>query len=156
MFKGVNEKIERAEYFLNNIKALAEEAGGIHAIQKRQELRANLDGFFFEVISAKDFFLQGINDYYNLGLQKNEATDIVKLKNQLELKSESKSLEVVLSIKRKLDTKSTWLWKLNNYRNSATHRELIHFGHKVEIDQAILDELTQMNKQGKLTTNLKI
>jgi len=154
MFTGVSEKLERAEYFLNNMNALAEEAGGFPYIKKTQELRANLDGFFFEVLSAKDFFLQGISEYYVLGLRKQEATDIATLKRRLESKSESKALEVVKGIGKKLDAKDTWLWRLNNYRNSATHRELLHLGHKIEIihavDKALFDDIAEAKKQGKL------
>ena len=27
------------------------------------------------------------------------------------------------------DDDNSWLWRLNNYRNSATHQELLHLGH---------------------------
>jgi hypothetical protein len=81
MFTGVNEKLERAAYFLNNLKALTDEAGGFAYIKrdKQQAMRANLDGFFFEIISAKDFFLQGINDRYGLGLSRRNTTITKKL-----------------------------------------------------------------------------
>ncbi|HUT97173.1 MAG TPA: hypothetical protein VMW60_03530 [Dehalococcoidales bacterium] len=141
MFEGVNEKLKRAEYFLNNLKALADEAGGFAHIKKQQEMRANLDGFFFEVISAKDFFLQGINDVYGLGLKKNSATDIGQLKCQLGLiylrrtdsdaKSLSNALKAAEAIEGLISRKNSWLWIINTYRNSATHRELLHFGHVV-------------------------
>ena len=138
MFAGVNEKLKRAEYFLNNLKALADV---FTRAEKQQEMRANLDGFFFEVISAKDFFLQGVNDTYKLGLKKNNATDISRLKCQLGLsalqksRSDIKSLrnafKVATFLEKLLSDKGSWLWMLNNYRNSATHRELLHFGHVV-------------------------
>jgi len=134
MFTGVNEKLECAGYFLNNLKTLAEDAGGLHNIKadKEQEMRANLDGFFFEIISAKDFFLQGINDHYGLGLRKQEATDTAQLKRCLECRNELRALEVVESIEKELSKKNTWLWRLNNYRNSATHRELLHYWYLTE------------------------
>lgn len=152
MFIGVNEKLECAGYFLNNLRNLVEEAGGFPYIQKRQEMRANLDGFFFEIVSAKDFFLQGFNDHYSLGLRKQEATNIAQLKRCLECKSESKGFEIVALIEKQLSTKDTWLWQLNNYRNSATHRELLHFGHEVNLDIEELllsDEIKTRIKQGK-------
>ena len=128
MFKGINEKLERAGYFLNNLKTLAEDAGGFHNIRadKQQEMAANLDGFFFEIVSAKDFFLQGINDKYSAGLRKMEATDIGKLKQCLTDKNARKALS---KIEKLLATKNSWLWSLNNYRNSATHRQLLHYWH---------------------------
>jgi len=129
MFEGVNQKLERAEYFLNNLKTLASNAGGFAHIKEQQEMRANLDGFFFEVISAKDFFLQGINEKYKLGLMKRDATDISQLKQHC---SNADILSVLTSIKRLLDRKNSWLWKLNNYRNSATHRELLHLAYDAE------------------------
>ena len=154
MFIGVYEKLERAGYFLNNLKTLAEDAGGFPYIKKRQELRANLDAFFFEIISAKDFFLQGINDYYGLGLRKQEATDIAQLKRCIECKGESKASEVVVSIEKQLSNKDTWLWQLNNYRNSATHRELLHLGFEAnityEVDKASFDKIKQEMEQGKI------
>ena len=130
MFEEVNRKLERAEYFLNNLKTLASTAGGFAHIKEQQEMRANLDGFFFEVVSAKDFFLQGINEKYRLGLTKRAATDIGQLKQRC---LDANILSVLTSIKLELDKKNTWLWKLNNYRNSATHRELLHLGHEAEL-----------------------
>jgi 2-hydroxy-3-keto-5-methylthiopentenyl-1-phosphate phosphatase len=131
MFKGVNEKLERAGYFLNNLKTLVDDAGGFSYIKrhKQQEMAANLDGFFFEIVSAKDFFLQGINDRYGAGLPKTEATDISKLKQRL---TDKNALRASTKIERLLATKNSWLWKLNNYRNSATHRELLHYWNKAE------------------------
>lgn len=131
MFKGVSEKLERANYFLNNLETLAEEAGALAHVggYKFQGMRANLDGFFFEIVSAKDFFSQGINDKY-VGLPKDEATHRGKLKRVLRDKNVKNALDVVAKIEGKLyDDKGSWLWKLNNYRNSATHRELLHFQH---------------------------
>ena len=130
MFEGVTKKLERADYCLQNLKTLASDAGGFAHIprKKQQAMRANLDCFFFEIISAKDFFLQGINDNY-AGLAKNEATDVRQLKTCLECKDARNALEVVKLIEKELSNKDSWLWKLNNYRNSATHRELLHMGY---------------------------
>ena len=130
MFTGVNEKLERAGHFLGNLKTLAKDAGGFAHIkrEKQQEMRANLDGFFFEIISAKDFFLQGINDKY-VHLPKDEGTRIDQLKRCLDCGQNTKALDIVKSIERELTSKESWLWKLNNYRNSATHRELLHLGY---------------------------
>ena len=130
MFEGVDKKLERAAYCLQNLKTLASNAGGLAHIplERQQAMRANLDGFFFEIISAKDFFLQAINDNY-AGLAKNEATDIRQLKICLKCKDANNALEVAKSIEKKLSDKDSWLWKLNNYRNSATHRELLHMGY---------------------------
>jgi len=124
MFEGVTKKLERAEYCLQNLRSLASDAEGFAYIprERQQAMRANLDCFFFEVISAKDFFLQGINDYYGLGLRKQEATDIAQLKRCIACKGESKASEVVESIEKQLSNKGTWLWQLNNYRNLSTHR----------------------------------
>jgi len=146
MFAGVNEKLECARYFLDNLKSLAEDARGLHNIKmdKQQEMRANLDGFFFEIISAKDFFLQGINDRYGLGLEKDKTTKISQLKGKLkgrlsdlenpptDVNALEKALQLVTSIGKFLDTKGSWLWRLNNYRNSATHRELLRYWYITE------------------------
>ena len=139
MFKGVDEKLERAGYFLNNLKTLADDAGGITRILsgKSQDMRANLDGFFFEIISAKDFFLQGIINQY--GITKVKATERKRLIKELEDHDLNDAAKVVRQIDKLLDVKNlrpeqklrddqdSWLWRLNNYRNSATHRELLRY-----------------------------
>ena len=159
MFPGVYEKLERVGYFLNNLKALAKDAGGFPYITKRQEMRANLDGFFFEIVSAKDFFLQGINDEYGLGLSRRKATDIGRLIGKLKLPNQNNVKNVLDKIKelldetklqpqqKLLDDEKSWLWRLNNYRNSATHRELLHLGTVATIDltdnKALFDKIKQ-------------
>lgn len=132
MFPGVHDKLIRTEYFLNRLIAMTAEAGTIASIKREniQEMKAMLDGFFFEIISAKDFFLQGINDKYVLALPKTQATQIPKLKKNLK---DENALKVVGEIENLLRDSASWLWQLNNYRNSATHRELIHFGFVVTI-----------------------
>ena len=146
MFAGVKEKLERASHCLNNLKTLASDAKAFASIpkDKQQEMRANLDCFFFEIISAKDFFLQGMNDKYGAGLPKDQATQIDNLKQHLPDKN---ALRVVTSIEKLLATKNSWLWRLNNYRNSATHRELIHFGHVVEAPPVTVKE--ELFKEGR-------
>ena len=160
MFEGVNRKLERAEYCLQNLRTLASDAGGLAFIprEKQQAMRANLDCFFFEVISAKDFFLQGINDSY-AGLAKNEGTDIRQLKICLKCKGASSALEVVRSIEKELSDKASWLWRLNNYRNSATHRELLPLWHDAQIragvDKATFEKMQQTKAKGMLVTELR-
>ena len=147
MFEGVDKKLERAAYCVQNLRTLASDAGGFAYIprEKQQAMRANLDCFFFEVVSAKDFFLQGINANY-AGLAKNEATDIRRLKTCLECKDASNALEVVESIEKKLSDKDSWLGRLNYYRNSATHRELLPLGHVAKI-HAVVDKATFEKRQ---------
>jgi hypothetical protein len=152
MFTGLYGKLECAKYYLDNLKTLVENAGGFPYIKERIEMRAILDGFFFEIISAKDFFLQGINDYYKLGLTKQEATNIAKLKQSLESRGEPIALKAIIQIENQLSDRNTWLWQLNNYRNSATHRELIHFGYVATIltDRIVMSDKTRKKiKQGK-------
>jgi hypothetical protein len=159
VFEGVDKKLERAAYFLSRLEALAEEAGDFAYIKrdKQQEMRANLDGFFFELISAKDMFLQGINNKYQLGLERDEATNIAALKRCLKSKRELKALKVVVSIERNLHKKDTWLWILNNYRNSATHRDLLHIGREAKVECIIQDkQLFDKMKQGKIGIKLML
>ncbi len=118
MFDKVDTKFKRAEFFLENIRTLS---------VGTQPWRACLEAFFFELISAKDFFLQEINDKYGLGLERDEATIISKLKERL---SDGDALEVVKSLEKELSNVDSWLWKINNYRNAATHRELLHLGYE--------------------------
>lgn len=155
MFEGVNKKLEQAAYCLQNLRALASDAGAFAYVprEKQQAMRANLDCFFFEVISAKDFFLQGINDSY-AGLVKNKTTDIRQLKMCLERNDASNALGVVKSIEKELSDKDSWLWELNNYRNSATHRELLHLGHHAKthwvVDKATFEKIQQAKAKGTL------
>lgn len=117
MFDPVDKKLERAQYFLDQIKALALGA---------PSWRACLDGFFFELISAKDMFLQSIADKYKAGLKRDEATNFARLKTALVL--DSQVCDVIEDVERKISNTTTWLWNINNYRNCATHRELLNFG----------------------------
>jgi hypothetical protein len=128
MFEGVSKKLDLAGYFLNNLRLLAKKAGGFAHINvnKKHEVIANLDGFLFEIISAKDFFIQGINEYFHLGIAGKEVSED-ELITCRSLPSNAK--DVVKKIKGLLSREKTWLWRLNNYRNSATHRELVHFWH---------------------------
>jgi len=154
MFEEVIKKLERADWFLLNLKTLAKDAGGLAFIKQDQQqtMRANLDGFFFEIISAKDYFLQKINDKYGLGLPKMEATKTPSLMRELNCRGLSNAFNVVNSIKELLDGRNlrphqklqdddnSWLWRLNNYRNSVTHRELLHVGHVVKAPPITVDK----------------
>jgi hypothetical protein len=153
MFEGVNKKLERAKYCLQNLRTLASDAGGYAYIprEKQQAMRANLDCFFFEIISAKDFFLQGIHDACSVtSLKRHE----VKESNLIAHLPDGKAKQVVTRIcslldgsnlrpEQKLqDDKNSWLWRLNNYRNSATHRELLPLWHDAKIDPVVVDKAT--------------
>jgi hypothetical protein len=131
MLEGVNKKLEPADYCLQNLRTLASDAGGFAHIplERQQAMRANLDCFFFEVMSAKDFFLQGINDAYGRLLPKDECTFKTSELKRLLNSVDDNASEVVAKIESLLGTKNSWLWQLNNYRNAATHRELLHMGY---------------------------
>lgn len=155
MFEGVEKKLERAAYCLQNLMTLASDARAFAHIprERQQAMRTNLDCFFFEIISAKDFFLQGINDSY-VGLAKNEATDIRQLKIRLKSKDANDALEVVQSIEKELSDRDSWLWRLNNYRNSATHRELLSLWHDAkihpEVDEGTFEKIQRAKAKGTL------
>ncbi len=156
LFSEVITKLELAGYFLDNLRDLALGAGGLSYIKQEQllERRANLDGFFFEIVSAKDFFLQKINDECEAGLPRDEATTkLGELKRRLTEKHPNAS-RVVGQIQGLLSRKHSWLWTLNNYRNSATHRELLHLGHEIkttlEVDKALFGTIAQAAKEGTL------
>ncbi len=160
MFDEVNKKLERAAYCLRNLKALESDANArgfaFVAPDRQQEMRANLDCFLFEIVSAKDFFLQGINDSCRVGLPKNEATiDLGELRRRLEQKDRNAS-KVVERIQRLLSRKSSWLWRLNNYRNSSTHRELLHLGIEADVtwtigDKGLFDKMKKAQVEGTLS-----
>ena len=126
MFDSVSKKLKMAQCFLDNLKGLANDAGGFAHIgsSKRIEADANLDGFFFELISAKDFFLQEVNRKLKLGLKSKEVSEDSLLRRNMPQSAE----EQVKKIKDKLSDDSTWLWRINNYRNCATHRWLFQRG----------------------------
>jgi len=142
MFEGVIKKLERAGYFLDNLKSLAEDSGGFAYISKQQEMRANLDGFFLEIISAKDFFLQGINERYGRVLPKDEATKTNRLSElgRLLKGKDKNASKVVHRIHRLLSRKHSWLWRINNYSNSARHRKLLGVAHVVEMPPVTVDK----------------
>jgi len=150
LFETVDTKFKRAEFFLENIRTLP--VGS-------QPWRACLEAFFFELISAKDFFLQAINDKYGLGLERDESTRIDLIKRCLTCRKYSDVLEAVKSIEKKLSDTNSWLWKLNNYRNSATHRELLALGYVADIDSGHVEvhlfEDPQDSKKGNMKLEVK-
>jgi len=119
-FVPVEEKLKAAEYFLDNLKKLEKEVKHLSSADPFLA-RVNLDGFFFEVITAKDLFLQLINKLFKAGFKSGEVT-IDKL---LSINIEQKAKDAVLKIKQLLSDKSSWLWRLNNYRNVTSHRALL-------------------------------
>ena len=148
MFEGVNKKLERAKYCLQNLRTLASDSEGFAYIprEKQQAMRANLDCFFFEIISAKDFFLQGVYDACSVtSLKRHQVSE----SNLIDHLRDGKAKQVVTKICNLLDVsnlrpeqklqddKDSWLWRLNNYRNSATHRELLPLWHDAKIHQVV-------------------
>lgn len=111
----VKSKLMRAQYFLNGLQ---------REQLVTQEWLANLDGFLFEIISAKDFFFQSINDKYKLGLTKRTATDPRLLMRCLKCKGHTQAFNVIKEINSDLE-KKTWLNRLNMYRNTATHKDIV-------------------------------
>lgn len=151
MFKGVHEKLERAAYCFEDLKTLASDAKRLPYIpqDKQQAMRANVDCFFFEIISAKDFFLQGIYDASSvMSLKRHQVTE----GSLIACLPDGKAKDAVSEIRDLLDTRKlrpeqklqddeySWLWRLNNYRNSAGHRELVHFHIEAKADLVIHDK----------------
>ncbi len=163
MFEGVDKKLERAAYCLQNLKTLASDSRGFAYIprERQQAMRANLDCFFFEIISAKDFFLQGIYDACWVTSLKRHQVNESKLMAHL---PDGKAKQVVARIYDSLDDRNlrpeqrlhddedSWLWRLHNYRNSATHRELLHLGHHAKthwvVDKATSEKIQQAKAKG--------
>jgi len=131
-------------------------------------MRANLDCFFFEIISAKNFFLQDIRDAYSVtSLKRNE----VKESNLIAHLPDGKAKQVVTRIRDLLDVnklrpeqklqddEESWLCRLNNYRNSATHRELLPLRYDAEIhpvvDKATFEKMQQTKAKGTLVIRPK-
>ena len=87
--------------------------------------------------------MQGINDNYRLDLKKHQATDTDRLIHKLKNRNLNSALNVVTSIKGFLNEKNlrpeqklrddqdSWLWRLNHYRNSAMHREVLMEVHNI-------------------------
>jgi len=117
--EGFEEKLKAAEYFLNKLKELERDAGHL-SLADLFLIRVNLDGFFFEIIAAKDLFLQLINELFNAGLKNSEVNEDKLLKSNID----QKVRDAVLKIKQLLSDKSSWLWRLNNYRNVTSHRAI--------------------------------
>ncbi len=126
MFNSVSKKLRMAEYFIANLKNLADDAGGFAYISssKRVEADANLDGFFFEIISAKEFFLQELNNKYNLHLKIKDVKEDKLLASDMPQDAKRQ----VERIKNLLSDPDTWLWRINHYRNTAAHHRLFQRG----------------------------
>jgi homoaconitase/3-isopropylmalate dehydratase large subunit len=74
-FIPVDEKLKAAEYFLDNLRTLEKEAKHLSSADPLLT-RVNLDGFFFEVIAAKDLFLQLINKLFKTGFKSGKVRQI--------------------------------------------------------------------------------
>lgn len=127
-FIPIDEKLKAAEYFLDNLKKLEKEAKHLSSADVFLT-RVNLDGFFFEVIAAKDLFLQLINKLFKAGFKSGEVTT----DKLLSINIEQKAKDTVLKIKQLLSDESSWLWRLNNYRNVTSHRALLSRHIKIEL-----------------------
>ena len=160
MFDEVNKKLDRAAYCLDNLKTLASDAKGFPYItrEKQQATRANVDCFFFEIISAKDLFLQGIYDASSMTSPRRHQ---VAERSLIRCLPDGNAKDVVSKIHELLDGRRlrreqklrddaySWLWRLNNYRNSATHRELVHLGHEAQVTLPLGKELFNKIQQGR-------
>ncbi len=122
MFRSVQDKLEAADYFIDSLKYCQKEARGILASASPNIVTALLDAFLFEVIAAKDFFLQEVNRAFRLGLSRKDVNEKTLLRNA-KLTNEAK--EQVGKLQGLLGNSDSWLWRLNNYRNTAAHRHVI-------------------------------
>ena len=127
-FAPIEEKLKAAEYFFNKLKELEKNARHLSSADPFLT-RVNLDGFFFEVIAAKDLFLQVVNKLFNAGLKSGEVNENKLLTSNIEQKAK----DTVSKIKRLLSDESSWLWRLNNYRNVTSHRALLSRHIKIEL-----------------------
>lgn len=132
MFDSVSEKLKAAEYFLHKLKSLEKQAGHL-AHADGQIRRYQLDGFLFEIIAAKDLFLQEINFIFKGPFKRSEVT----LDKLLSVAVDVKEKNVLLEIKRSLSDNANWLNRLNAYRNVTAHRALMGQHIKVSLGTAI-------------------
>ena len=91
-----------------------------------------MDAFLFEVIAAKDFFLQEINTAFIRPALNPQDVDDGRLMG-CSLLPDNVRNKVVGKIRKLKSQKDSWLWRLNNYRNVATHRHLLRRDFKVEV-----------------------
>jgi hypothetical protein len=122
MFESVDNKLESAKYFVDSLKCLERESGGVLASAKPYIVTALVDAFLFEVIAAKDLFLQEVNDAFGLGLSRKDVREQTLLCNA---KLPDQPKEQVKELWCLLSDSNSWLWRLNNYRNAAAHRNII-------------------------------
>ncbi len=122
MFQSVEDKLEAAKYSVDSLKYLEGQSGGVLASANPIIVTALLDAFLFEVIAAKNFFLQEINDAFAAGLSRKDVKEQVLLCNA---KLPNQAKEQVKELWRLLSDSNFWLWRLNNYRNAAAHRNII-------------------------------
>jgi len=127
-FAPVEEKLKAAEYFLNKLKELEKNARHLSSADPFLT-RVNLDGLFFEVIASKDLFLQVVNKLFNAGLRSGEVNEDKLFTSNIEQKAK----DAVLKIKRLFSDESSWLKRLNNYRNVTSHRALLSRHIKIEL-----------------------
>ena len=124
MFDSVEAKLEAARYFMDLLKSLERESGGILASASPRIVTALLDAFLFEVIAAKDFFLQEVNDAFGSGLPRDKVHEQALLSLD-EATLPDRARRQVRKLMGLGSRSNSWLWRLNNYRNAAAHRQIV-------------------------------
>ncbi len=107
----------------------------------------------FEGVLKKIDLLEGINGYFHLDIPSKEVYGD-KLIICCSLPIHAK--DVVKKIKGLLSKEKTWLWQLNNYRNSATHREIPRFHYVTEGPTVEVRAGEELKPQIKLDPDTKV
>jgi hypothetical protein len=114
-------KVNAADYHLEKLKEIESRVGGLIG-EERFSAEVELSAFFHELIGALDSLLFEINYALELGIPDRE---VCRQEVNRRLKDKGIDNKALLREVNKIDEKDSWLWRLNNYRNSATHMDLI-------------------------------
>ena len=111
-------KLFAAEHHLRRLEEIEKRTGSL-ASEERVYAEIHIDGFLSEIIGAKDALLQEINEKLALGLDPRRVgleTVNVEIDDRRQIPSD------LLSDINQIGDNSSWLWKLNEYRNHSHHR----------------------------------
>lgn len=116
-------KLFASKYHLDQLKKIEAEEGGIAIDKNRIMTEILLDGFFGEIIGAKDALLYLVDSKLQLGIAVGRKK--VMNNNVREAVKNDSRKQSILSDYFRASEPSNWFWQLNELRNQALHRSYL-------------------------------
>lgn len=115
-------KLYASKYHLDQLKKIESEEGGIGIDKNRIMTEILLDGFFGEIIGAKDALLYLVDSKLKLGIAVGRRK---VLDNNVREALKDAGKQSILSDYFQASESPNWFWQLNELRNQAMHRSYL-------------------------------